>query len=95
MNVEKLMKMTGAVRIGGKGSVRRKKKALHRTNDTLKRTGNVIPSVEGRKSLGSASRELDDDDEEEDIAGGHGAFVIMIYEEKFMEAMALSDDSDS
>ncbi|GAA0184004.1 DNA-binding transcription factor [Lithospermum erythrorhizon] len=55
MNVEKLMKMAGAVRTGGKGSVRRKKKAVHKTNttddkrlqSTLKRIGvNAIPAIE-------------------------------------------------
>ncbi|KAI7748951.1 hypothetical protein M8C21_004904 [Ambrosia artemisiifolia] len=55
MNVEKLMKMAGAVRTGGKGSMRRKKKAVHKTNttdekrlqSTLKRIGvNSIPSIE-------------------------------------------------
>lgn len=49
------MKMAGAVRTGGKGTVRRKKKAVHRattTDDkrlqsTLKRLGvNTIPSIE-------------------------------------------------
>nr|GEV44175.1 hypothetical protein [Tanacetum cinerariifolium] len=34
MNVEKLQKMAGAVRTGGKGSVRRKKKAVHKPNTT-------------------------------------------------------------
>ena len=55
MNREKLMKMAGAVRTGGKGSVRRKKKAAHKattTDDkrlqtTLKRIGvNNIPGIE-------------------------------------------------
>ncbi|KAM7513807.1 hypothetical protein LguiA_003390 [Lonicera macranthoides] len=55
MNVEKLMKMAGAVRTGGKGSVRRKKKAVHKTTttddkrlqSTLKRIGvNSIPAIE-------------------------------------------------
>ncbi|MFS7940090.1 putative nascent polypeptide-associated complex NAC domain, NAC A/B domain superfamily [Helianthus anomalus] len=55
MNVEKLKKIVGAVRTGGKGSVRRKKKAVHRTNTTddkrlqttLKGIGvNSIPSIE-------------------------------------------------
>ncbi|XP_076958244.1 basic transcription factor 3-like [Bidens hawaiensis] len=55
MNVEKLMKMAGAVRTGGKGSMRRKKKAVHKTTttddkrlqSTLKRIGvNSIPSIE-------------------------------------------------
>ncbi|KAI7729525.1 hypothetical protein M8C21_008982 [Ambrosia artemisiifolia] len=55
MNVEKLMKMAGAVRTGGKGSVRRKKKAVHKTTSTddkrlqstLKRLGvNQIPQIE-------------------------------------------------
>lgn len=49
------MKMAGAVRTGGKGTVRRKKKAVHRattTDDkrlqsTLKRLGvNSIPAIE-------------------------------------------------
>ncbi|KAL8159945.1 hypothetical protein V2J09_001482 [Rumex salicifolius] len=55
MNREKLIKMAGAVRTGGKGSVRRKKKAVHkatstddkRLQSTLKRLGvNTIPSIE-------------------------------------------------
>ncbi|CAM0871026.1 unnamed protein product [Alopecurus aequalis] len=55
MNVEKLQKMAGAVRTGGKGSVRRKKKAVHKTTttddkrlqSTLKRVGvNTIPGIE-------------------------------------------------
>nr|XP_043612242.1 basic transcription factor 3-like [Erigeron canadensis] len=55
MNVEKLMKMAGAVRTGGKGSVRRKKKAVHKTTttddkrlqSTLKRIGvQGIPQIE-------------------------------------------------
>ncbi|KAI7726729.1 hypothetical protein M8C21_013537 [Ambrosia artemisiifolia] len=55
MNVEKLMKMAGAVRTGGKGSVRRKKKAVHKTTSTddkrlqstLKRLGvNQVPQIE-------------------------------------------------
>ncbi|KAL6769936.1 EGD1 [Auxenochlorella protothecoides x Auxenochlorella symbiontica] len=55
MNAEKLQKMAGAVRVGGKGSVRRKKKAVHKntsTDDkrlqgTLKRLGvNTIPGIE-------------------------------------------------
>ncbi|MFS7958598.1 putative nascent polypeptide-associated complex NAC domain, NAC A/B domain superfamily [Helianthus anomalus] len=55
MNVEKLKKMADVVRTGGKGSVRRKKKAVHRTNTTddkrlqttLKGIGvNSIPSIE-------------------------------------------------
>ncbi|KAI9173380.1 hypothetical protein LWI28_000528 [Acer negundo] len=55
MNVDKLMKMAGAVRTGGKGSVRRKKKAVHKTTttddkrlqSTLKRIGvNAIPAIE-------------------------------------------------
>ncbi|KAL9234312.1 hypothetical protein vseg_009197 [Gypsophila vaccaria] len=55
MNVEKLKKMAGAVRTGGKGSVRRKKKAVHKTNttddkrlqSTLKKLGvNSIPAIE-------------------------------------------------
>ncbi|CAL5363118.1 unnamed protein product [Camellia sinensis] len=55
MNVEKLMKMAGAVRTGGKGSMRRKKKAVHKTTttddkrlqSTLKRIGvNAIPAIE-------------------------------------------------
>ncbi|KAL4587415.1 hypothetical protein LXL04_000285 [Taraxacum kok-saghyz] len=55
MNVEKLQKMAGAVRTGGKGSVRRKKKAVHKTTttddkrlqSTLKRIGvNSIPAIE-------------------------------------------------
>eukprot|EP00249_Psilotum_nudum_P005893 c19306_g2_i1 orf=325-783(+) len=55
MNREKLMKMAGAVRTGGKGTVRRKKKAVHKTTttddkrlqNTLKRLGvNTIPGIE-------------------------------------------------
>ncbi|KAI4319251.1 hypothetical protein MLD38_032875 [Melastoma candidum] len=55
MNVEKLMKMAGSVRTGGKGSMRRKKKAVHKTTttddkrlqSTLKRIGvNPIPAIE-------------------------------------------------
>ncbi|CAN0914504.1 Basic transcription factor 3, partial [Linum grandiflorum] len=55
MNREKLIKMAGSVRTGGKGTVRRKKKAVHKstTNDdkklqgTLKRIGvNTIPAIE-------------------------------------------------
>jgi nascent polypeptide-associated complex subunit beta len=55
MNREKLMKMASAVRTGGKGSVRRKKKAVHKTTttddkrlqSTLKRLGvNTIPGIE-------------------------------------------------
>jgi len=55
MNRDKLIKMAGAVRTGGKGTVRRKKKAVHRaptTDDkrlqnTLKRLGvNTIPAIE-------------------------------------------------
>nr|QYI40119.1 nascent polypeptide-associated complex subunit beta-like protein [Lilium hybrid division I] len=55
MDREKLMKMAGAVRTGGKGSVRRKKKAVHKTTttddkrlqSTLKRIGvNAIPAIE-------------------------------------------------
>merc|ERR1712032_210029 len=55
MNREKLIKMASAVRTGGKGSMRRKKKAVHKTTttddkrlqNTLKRLGvNVIPGIE-------------------------------------------------
>uniref|UniRef100_A0A0D3CWX9 Nascent polypeptide-associated complex subunit beta n=1 Tax=Brassica oleracea var. oleracea TaxID=109376 RepID=A0A0D3CWX9_BRAOL len=55
MNREKLMKMANTVRTGGKGTVRRKKKAVHKTNttddkklqSTLKRVGvNSIPGIE-------------------------------------------------
>ncbi|KAI6694301.1 hypothetical protein NL676_022011 [Syzygium grande] len=55
MNVEKLMKMAGSVRTGGKGTMRRKKKAVHKTTttddkrlqSTLKRIGvNAIPAIE-------------------------------------------------
>uniref|UniRef100_A0A7I4AWI7 Nascent polypeptide-associated complex subunit beta n=1 Tax=Physcomitrium patens TaxID=3218 RepID=A0A7I4AWI7_PHYPA len=55
MNREKLMKMASAVRTGGKGSVRRKHKAVHKTTttddkrlqNTLKRLGvNTIPGIE-------------------------------------------------
>uniref|UniRef100_A0A453JC76 Nascent polypeptide-associated complex subunit beta n=1 Tax=Aegilops tauschii subsp. strangulata TaxID=200361 RepID=A0A453JC76_AEGTS len=50
-----MKKMAGAVRTGGKGSVRRKKKAVHKTTttddkrlqSTLKRVGvNTIPGIE-------------------------------------------------
>ncbi|KAK9909651.1 hypothetical protein WJX75_005606 [Coccomyxa subellipsoidea] len=55
MNIERLQKMAGSVRTGGKGTVRRKKKAVHKvstTDDkrlqaTLKRLGvNTIPGIE-------------------------------------------------
>ncbi|VVA95132.1 unnamed protein product [Arabis nemorensis] len=55
MNREKLMKMANTVRTGGKGTVRRKKKAVHKTattddkrlQSTLKRVGvNSIPAIE-------------------------------------------------
>merc|ERR1711990_1139217 len=55
MNPEKLQKMAAQVRTGGKGSVRRKKKAIHKTTttddkrlqNTLKRLGvNNIPAIE-------------------------------------------------
>ncbi|XP_073156439.1 nascent polypeptide-associated complex subunit beta-like [Henckelia pumila] len=55
MNVDKLKKMAGSVRTGGKGTVRRKKKAVHKTSttddkrlqSTLKRIGvNAIPGIE-------------------------------------------------
>ncbi|XP_042060034.1 nascent polypeptide-associated complex subunit beta-like [Salvia splendens] len=55
MNVEKLRKMAGSVRTGGKGTMRRKKKAVHKTTttddkrlqSTLKRVGvNAIPGIE-------------------------------------------------
>merc|ERR1712070_619742 len=55
MDVEKLQRMAGAVRTGGKGTVRRKKKAVHKTTSTddkrlqstLKRLGvNTIPGIE-------------------------------------------------
>ncbi|KAG1370266.1 nascent polypeptide-associated complex subunit beta [Cocos nucifera] len=55
MNKEKLMKMAGAVRTGGKGSMRRKKKTVHKTTttddkrlqSTLKRIHvNAIPAIE-------------------------------------------------
>ena len=55
MNKEKLEKMAAQVRTGGKGSVRRKKKAVHKTTttddkrlqNTLKRLGvNNIPAIE-------------------------------------------------
>ena len=55
MDREKLARMAGAVRTGGKGSVRRKKKAIHKTTttddkrlqNTLKRLGvNTIPGIE-------------------------------------------------
>eukprot|EP00892_Ulva_mutabilis_P006870 jgi/Ulvmu1/4555/UM002_0283.1 len=55
MDVDRLKKITGAVRTGGKGTVRRKKKAMHkpaatddkRLQNTLKRLGvNIIPGIE-------------------------------------------------
>merc|ERR1712100_792521 len=55
MNPEKLAKMAAQVRTGGKGSVRRKKKAVHKTTttddkrlqNTLKRLSvNNIPAIE-------------------------------------------------
>ncbi|XP_022887642.1 nascent polypeptide-associated complex subunit beta-like [Olea europaea var. sylvestris] len=55
MNVEKRMKMAGSVRTGGKGTLRRKKKSVHKTTttdekrmqSTLKRIGaNTIPAIE-------------------------------------------------
>nr|GMD82067.1 nascent polypeptide-associated complex subunit beta-like [Ipomoea batatas] len=55
MNVEKLQRMAGSVRTGGKGTMRRKKKAVHkatttddkRLQSTLKRIGvNAIPAIE-------------------------------------------------
>merc|ERR1712184_179339 len=55
MNPEKLAKMAAQFRTGGKGSVRRKKKAIHKTTttddkrlqNTLKRLGvNNIPAIE-------------------------------------------------
>ena len=55
MSVEKLQRMQESVRTGGKGSVRRKKKAQHKTTgtddkrlqNTLKRLGvNNIPAIE-------------------------------------------------
>jgi nascent polypeptide-associated complex subunit beta len=55
MDVDRLKKMASAVRTGGKGSVRRKKKAVHKTTttddkrlqSTLKRIGvNPIPAIE-------------------------------------------------
>mmetsp|Transcript_36468 Transcript_36468/g.44139 ORF Transcript_36468/g.44139 Transcript_36468/m.44139 type:complete len:150 (+) Transcript_36468:188-637(+) len=55
MDREKLARMASAVRTGGKGSVRRKKKAVHKTTstddkrlqNTLKRLGvNTIPGIE-------------------------------------------------
>ena len=55
MDVDKLRKMASAVRTGGKGSMRRKKKAVHKTTttddkrlqSTLKRIGvNAIPAIE-------------------------------------------------
>ncbi len=55
MNVDKLRKMAGDVRIGGKGTPRRKKKAVHKTagqddkrlQNTLRRLGvNTIPGIE-------------------------------------------------
>lgn len=55
MDRDKLMRMAGAVRTGGKGTVRRKKKAVHKTTstddkrlqNTLKRLGvNTIPGIE-------------------------------------------------
>jgi nascent polypeptide-associated complex subunit beta len=55
MDREKLQRLAGAVRTGGKGTVRRKKKAVHKTTSTddkrlqstLKRLGvNTIPGIE-------------------------------------------------
>jgi len=55
MNPDKLAKLAATVRTGGKGTVRRKKKAVHKTTttddkrlqSTLKRLGvNTIPSIE-------------------------------------------------
>uniref|UniRef100_A0A0C9RV49 Nascent polypeptide-associated complex subunit beta n=1 Tax=Wollemia nobilis TaxID=56998 RepID=A0A0C9RV49_9CONI len=55
MNRERLMKMAGAVRTGGKGTMRRKKKTVHKTTttddkrlqSTLKRIGvSNIPAIE-------------------------------------------------
>lgn len=55
MDVEKLKKMASSVRTGGKGTMRRKKKAVHKTTttddkrlqSTLKRIGvNAIPAIE-------------------------------------------------
>jgi nascent polypeptide-associated complex subunit beta len=55
MNPEKLQKLAAQVRTGGKGTPRRKKKAVHKTtttddkklNSTLKRLGvNPIPGIE-------------------------------------------------
>merc|ERR1719199_552037 len=54
MNPEKLAKLQASVRTGGKGSVRRKKKAVHKTTtddkrlqNTLKRLSvNNIPAIE-------------------------------------------------
>lgn len=55
MDRDKLMKMASAVRTGGKGTMRRKKKAVHKTistddkrlQNTLKRLGvNTIPGIE-------------------------------------------------
>ncbi|XP_020089361.1 basic transcription factor 3-like isoform X2 [Ananas comosus] len=55
MDRGKLMRMAGAVRTGGKGSMRRKKKAVHKTTttddkrlqSTLKKIGvNTIPAIE-------------------------------------------------
>eukprot|EP01025_Chloroclados_australasicus_P030351 TRINITY_DN3046_c1_g1_i5.p1 TRINITY_DN3046_c1_g1~~TRINITY_DN3046_c1_g1_i5.p1 ORF type:complete len:203 (-),score=26.52 TRINITY_DN3046_c1_g1_i5:61-669(-) len=55
MDVDRLKKLAGAVRTGGKGTVRRKKKAVHkatstddkRLQNTLKRLGvNTIPGIE-------------------------------------------------
>ncbi|GAX72765.1 hypothetical protein CEUSTIGMA_g221.t1 [Chlamydomonas eustigma] len=55
MDLDRLKKMAGAVRTGGKGTMRRKKKAVHKTTTTddkrlqsvLKRLGvNTIPGIE-------------------------------------------------
>jgi len=55
MNPDKLKRLQNNVRIGGKGSVRRKRKAVHkvvsgddkRLQSTLKRLGvNTIPGIE-------------------------------------------------
>ena len=56
MDVERLKKLAGSVRTGGKGTMRRKKKAVHKTTstddkrlqNTLKRLGST-PSPASRR----------------------------------------------
>ncbi|ONH89904.1 hypothetical protein PRUPE_8G023000 [Prunus persica] len=52
MNWEKLMKMAGAVHTGGKGSMRRKEKTVHKTTTTDdKRLQSTIKRIEGPDNL--------------------------------------------